>query len=155
MGLRFEAIRPRTLPIATNVDDLIDEELGRRGFAGAVVSDLSNYPAAQPWKSRPPTKGPRKGGRRTGTLGRNWRIGRITRQRNRRSIEVVNRTDYAVHVQGPAWGPKNRRQTAEMKSRNWPNVSEVGQARWREFRPIIVRILEARDPRLRRPRFTR
>jgi len=149
--LRLRAIRPREFPLATdNMLALIDEELGRRGFAGGVIEDLANYPAALPWKGPTPKSGPRKDGRRTGTLGRNWRIVRLERTRARRSVEVANQTPYAVYVEGPPRGGQGQRQTANMRERGWPNITAVARKRWAEHQPIIVRILAQRDPRLRR-----
>lgn len=152
MALRIVAIRPRSEPFATDPFALIDEELGRRGFAGDCIRDLAEYPPFKPWRSRTPKSGPRKGGRRTGTLGKGWRIARIERSANRRSVEVDNGVAYAVHVEGPRRGQRGRRQTAVMRERGWPTVTEVAQRNWRKRQPIIVRILTQGDPRVRNRR---
>lgn len=94
-------------------------------FAFEAQRDLQKYPAAQPWKSTPPKSGPRKDGRRTGTLGKNWGITAKTGT----SITVSNHTPYASYVQGPKdKGGREGGQIANMRERGWPNVSDVGEA---------------------------
>jgi hypothetical protein len=162
MALRVRALRPREFPIATsNFAALIDEELGRRGFAGDVISDMSDYPPQQITGQRQ-SLGRRAGARqakrtvihrgyvRTGQYGRNWRISRIERTRARRSVEVSNLIPYAVYVGGPARGAVGLRQTAVMREKGWSNISEVSRRRWAQHRPLIVRIIAQRDDRLRR-----
>lgn len=147
--LRLQAIVPKRAPISDGIRALLTQALGPIGFQGAVIDDLSDYPEARPWKSRPPTSGPRRGGRRTGTLGRNWRPRgpRLTAQGL--VTEARNDTDYAIHVQGPPKGRKGRRQTKVMRDRGWPNVTTVGHNQWRRTHPEVVRILTQRDRRLR------
>lgn len=92
-------------------------------FAFEAQRELKTYPPARPWK-RPPTSGIRKGGRRTGTLGKNWRLGR----RGLDSIEVVNNTPYGSYVQGPTGkSGKAGGQTAVMADRGWPSVTNVAK----------------------------
>lgn len=91
------------------------------GFEGQ--RRLQKYPAAQPWKGPTPKSGLRKGGRRTGTLGRNWKLA----AKSKYSITIQNMTPYGVHVQGPPDGPRGARQTANMAARGWPNVKTVGE----------------------------
>lgn len=151
MPLRLQAVVPKRAPIASGIHVLLQQALGPVGFQGAVISDLSDYPAARPWKSRPPRTGPRAGGRRTGTLGRNWRP-RGPRLTARGLVaEAANDTEYGIHVEGPPRGPARRRQTKVMRDRGWPNVTDVGQKQWRRTRPEVVRILTQRDSRLRPP----
>lgn len=122
-----------------NAADLLRRELGAVGFAGDVLGDLANYPAQQPTTYR-----------RTGTLGRGWRI-RGPSGSGRIIVEVSNRTPYAVHVQGPTRGAKGERQTAVMRSKNWPAITTVARNRWRQRRAAIVRILNHQDKRLHFP----
>lgn len=153
MPLRLIAIQPSRLPMADNTMELVEAQIGALGFARDVINDLANYPPAQPWTSRPPRTGPRAGGRRTGTLGRNWRLPsslRTVRRGTERRVEVVNLTEYAVYVQGPPDGPEGARQTPVMAARNWPNITEVAQRRWAEHEGVVVRIITQQDPRLRR-----
>lgn len=92
-------------------------------FAFEAQRELQDYPPAMPWKNPPPRTGLRKGGRRTGTLGRNWKIG----GRSQLAIQVTNNTPYGSYVQGPAGkSGKAGGQTQVMADRGWPNVTEVG-----------------------------
>lgn len=85
---------------------------------------LQAYPPAQPWKGPTPMSGLRKGGRRTGTLGRNWKIA----GRTVNSIEIRNTTPYGVHVQGDPKGGRGSRQTPNMAARGWPNIVDAGES---------------------------
>lgn len=150
VSLSIRPVRPRKPPIATgNIAALVEQQLGENGFAGAVLRDLTNYPPAQPWRSRPPKTGPRAGGRRTGTLGRNWKLGPFVRSGSSMSIQVFNDVPYAVFVEGPSRGAKGARQTAEMKRRGWPSITAVANARKRQYHIDNVRIFTQRDSRLK------
>lgn len=149
--MRVVAIRPRGEIIATqNLQKLIDAELGLRGFAGEMIRVMADYPAFIPWTSTPPKSGPRRGGRRTGNLGRGWRMRRTAAL----AYEVTNRVPYVGFVQGFRRG--RPRQTAVARSRNWQQIDTETQRVWhrRGYRRNIVRILTQRDPRLDRRRRT-
>lgn len=88
-------------------------------FAFEAQRDMQKYPAWQPWTSRPPSSGPRKGGRRTGTYGRTWRVS----WRGKYTVEIGNNTAYARFVGGP-----KGTQTRVMAGRGWPSISTVGPA---------------------------
>lgn len=142
MPIEVRAIRATDEVIATdNLIALIDEQLGQLNFAGNVIRDMSDYPPQQPTVS---------GYRRTGTLGRDWRIRRRIRTRNRRGVQVSNLVDYVAYVEGPRRGPVGVRQTREMRRRGWPRIDDVVRRRWdRQTRRDIVTILTQRSPRLR------
>ncbi len=161
--LSVRAITPRNDPMATTkVFKLVERHLGQLGFAGDMIRAMADYPqqetatgAAQSLgarfgaKKRKGSKVGRKGYKRTGTLGRGWKIGRRRRGRTITSIEVINRVRYAVHVQGPRRGAKGRRQTADMRRRGWPNITTESKRVWRKHRVNIIRIITQRDPRVR------
>ena len=148
MPIRVEAIRATDEVIAvTNVESLIDQQLGQLNFAGNIIRDMSDYPGQQPTVS---------GYIRTGDYGRNWRITRRIRRQNARGVEVANRIGYSVYVGGPRRGPTGLRQTREMRRRSWTSIDTAVRRHWdRRARPNIVRILTQRDPRLRRRRLRR
>lgn len=114
-------------------------------FAGAMVEDMARYPPARPWKSRPPKTGPRRGGRRTGKLGRRWRI----THRGRGRVRVVNDVGYAVYVQGPRPGQPGRRQVAVMTRRGWQALNVEVNRIWPRYRKRIEVALGARFQTLR------
>lgn len=64
------------------------------------------------------------GYKRTGTLGRNWKI----EEKTATSILVVNGTKYAVYVEGPETGPApGTRQARAMAERGWPSITKAGE----------------------------
>lgn len=145
-GLRLVKIIPKSLPLdpvwaQAQLDDALTT------FAGAMVRDMASYPAAQPWTSRPPRTGPRAGGRRTGALGRNWRI---TNHARGRLIEVANPIEYAPYVQGPPNAVKGQRQTAVMASRGWQTITGITSKNWPRTRTRINAILTGRAPHQRK-----
>jgi hypothetical protein len=141
MPLSVVAIKPRRKPVGTaSIEDLIADHIGSNGFAGDMVREMADYPTQQQTVS---------GYRRTGALGRGWRIENPRRSANFISIEVVNRVRYTVHVQGPKRGVRGQRQTAEMRRRNWKNVTDASQRVWNRRRPALVRIITQRDARAR------
>lgn len=148
MPIRVIAITASDEVIATsNLQSLLDDELGRRNFAGNIIRDMSDYPTQLPTVS---------GYIRTGDYGRNWRISRRIRTANRRGIEVANRIGYSTYVGGPRRGPVGLRQTREMRRRHWTSIDEAVRRHWTQrSEPRIVRILTQRDLRLRRRRLRR
>lgn len=82
-----------------------------------TLNDLQKYPPALPWKSPPPKTGLRKGGKRTGTLGRNWSMHKSVSG----SVEVSNETPYADWVQG-------EHQTHVMAQRNWKKAKPTAES---------------------------
>jgi hypothetical protein len=134
-------IKPSRAPVGTKglareLDAALETE-----FARAVIDEMTKYPPVTPWKNGFPKKGPRRGGRRTGRLGRNWRI---TGRRRAYSITVENPVDYAIHVEGPRPGRKGRRQTIVFKRRGWPNISTVSKKHWRRTERAVTRIFAKR-----------
>lgn len=119
----YQPIRPKRDPVDTAQQEIRVQKY-LRSFTALFIADIAKYPAAQPWKNPPPKRGPRAGGRRTGTLGRNWST-RIKYTKD--SVTIENPTLYGIHVQGPPGGPPRRRQTPNMTARGWPNVRTVGQ----------------------------
>lgn len=162
MALRIRAIRPRRNPMATNINQLIDEELDRRGFAGDVIREMSDYPPQQPAygvrqslgkpfgnrRRKRSTIG--KGYKRTGQYGRNWKITGTMRTPSTRSVTVSNPIRYAIFVGGPEKGRVGARQTEVMREKGWKSISVVAREQWAKRRPVIIRIITQQDPRLRR-----
>lgn len=149
MTLRFQAVTPKLKPIVGDnlLFDQIDGLLRQRGFAGGMIRRMQSYPAAKPWRSRVPTKGPRKGGKRTGGLGRGWRMTKT----GPGFSEVSNKVKYTIWVQGPSRGP-GKKQTAEMRRRGWPNISDEPIREWMRWRPLIIKLLTQADTSLKRRR---
>lgn len=121
---------PKLTAIVPKGGTAIDSARAKRGIQNVLLTFgfeaqrlLQAYPPAQPWKN-PPKSGIRKGGKRTGDLGKNWRIGRPTQT----YIEVRNNTPYGSYVQGPTdKSGKAGGQTAVMAARGWPSVTDVGK----------------------------
>lgn len=134
--MRIEAIKPKrqVIPVA-NLERRVDREL--RDWAADMIRTMATYPRARPWKNPPPKSGPRRGGRRTGSYGRQWQIGKVTAS----SIEVLNRIPYGVHVGGPKDGSKGRRQARAMAERDWPNITDASREVWTRHRGAIVRVV--------------
>lgn len=156
--ITVRAIVPTRATINGDVQRLIDRQLRQTGFAGGMIRRMADYPEQQPpfgaaqslgiragARTRKRSRVGRKPYRRTGTLGRGWRM------RNARpgSIEVSNRVPYTVYVEGPPDGaPRGGRQTAVMRAKGWQNIRVESAAEWATHRPIIIEILTQRDPRL-------
>lgn len=134
--LRFQAMKPRrqVIPVA-GLQTEIDREL--RDFGGEFIRVMSHYPSQQPWKHGEPKSGPRRGGRRTGKYGQNWRFGNVRPG----LVEVINQIPYAVHVGGPKAGPKGKRQARAMAERGWPNMTDEANRIWAKHQPAFRRIL--------------
>lgn len=118
MAIRFEAILPKRFHNSKTAKDALDRLL--KGFQVEAQRELQKYPPWQPWKSEPPRTGPRAGGRRTGTLGRNWSSFRLV---SGKSITLENKTGYGRFVQGGAG-----EQARHMAARGWKRVDEVGRS---------------------------
>lgn len=93
-------------------------------FGALALNYLKTYPPWMPWTSRPPKTGPRAGGKRTGTLGRNWTSSFVRTAKGSgtvgsliMSVQVANKTSYASYVQGTT-------QTRVMAARGWPKVND-------------------------------
>jgi len=162
--MRLQVIRPSKLPLGVNAAALLRAQLGAAGFAGDVLSDLANYPPQEPRKGERQSLGKRAGNRlrtrttigggyrRTGTLGRGWRMRGPSNGTRGVLVEVRNRVPYAVYVEGPIGTPKGQRQTAEMRRRGWPAITTVARRRWAQRREVIVRILTQEDHRISFPK---
>jgi len=124
------------IDVETFVTDL-DRELAVN-FSGAVIRDMTIYPAVRPWSRGFPRKGPRRGGRRTGRYGRGWQL-RVHRRGT--FVEVSNPVFYSVFVGGPKTGARGRRQAAFMRRRGWPSIDDSVNKRWPPTRRAIVRII--------------
>lgn len=140
--MRLEAITADNAPIGTdNIDALVQQYLGASGFAGAMISRMARYPAQRPTTYR-----------RTGDLGRNWRLRGPRRSGTRIIAEAVNNIPYAVYVEGPRTGGRGQRQTDVMRRKGWQNVTDETRREWPRHRLRIVRIFTQQDPRMRRRR---
>jgi len=155
MKIALVAINPNPRAPIGDINRLLDEALGQTGFAGRALRSLADYPPAKPWKGRTPSRGPRKGGRRTGNLGRNWRLLTPATNRGTRVWGTTNRTRYGIYVQGPQPGVIRQRQTPNMRDRGWPNITRVGRQTWTFYGYRVRRILMQDDPRIRHPRMGR
>ncbi len=115
LGVTFTPLKPKRPVVDLHVPNRVDRVMRQGG--GDLVRERRTYPPARPWKSRTPKSGPRKGGRRTGNLGRNWNV-----RFGRGFFEVWNPVAYAGYVQGyrrRVKGDKRTRQTKVMKARGW------------------------------------
>ncbi len=140
--MRFQAITAKTAPIGTdNLANLIQAQLGATGFAGAMIRRMADYPAQRPTSYR-----------RTGSLGRNWRMRGPRNTGNQIIVEATNTTGYAVFVEGPKTGGRGHQQAAVMKKKGWPNITDAAAAEWPKHQASIARILTQQDPRVRRRR---
>lgn len=153
MGARpIKSLRLRRLsdqPTAT----LVDRELA--SFGGEMVRRMAKYPPQQPPIGSRQSIGRRFGSRlakrayirrgykRTGRLGRNWRI----RGQRPGYIRVGNNVEYSVYVQGPLPGEPRRRQTAVMTAKGWQSITTVVNAVWPRYRARLVYVLA--QPRAR------
>lgn len=143
MVLRVQAILPKFEPIANEgIERQIQSLIGGAGFAGSMIRRMADYPPQRPTSYR-----------RTGTLGRNWRMVGPRVTANAIIAEARNNTQYVVHVEGPKAGAKGRRQVAVMRERGWPNITDAAQAEWKRWRPRVVRVLMQQDPTVRRRAF--
>jgi len=131
MALHFEAILPKKVHNAATARKALDKLL--LSFQAEAQNQLQAYPPWSPWKN-PPRTGPRAGGRRTGTLGRNWGSYKLV---HATSITMTNKTPYARYVQGRAG-----QQTRVMNSRGWVGVDKIGRAaalraiaKWKAYEP--------------------
>lgn len=119
--IKFTLVAPkdqrRYLRVAENYNAILTD------FGAAAHNYLRIYPPWLPWKN-PPKTGPRAGGKRTGTLGRNWTQSFVRTARGTgslpsliMSVQVANKTPYASYVQGTT-------QTRVMQARGWSKVND-------------------------------
>jgi len=111
MKLSVTAIVPKRSPLDTR---RIQNEsaLALTAWAGRTLNGIANYPPQAPTVS---------GYRRTGTLGRNWKMTRASPSRGGLSAEVFNGTSYA------RWVQSRRTQTGEMRRRGWRTIEQIAQ----------------------------
>lgn len=142
LSMRVVALTAQHAPVSTDgMTALIERYLGATGFAGAMINRMGKYPAQQPTRYR-----------RTGSLGRNWRLRGPRRSGDQIIAEATNDTGYAVFVQGPKDGTKGHRQTRVMRGKGWGNITDETQKEWPRHRIRIVRVLTQQDTGLRRRR---
>lgn len=114
VGPKLVAILPAKFQVdSTKIQTGVNTWL--RNFAYDFQREMQTYPAALPWRSRPPKRGLRAGGRRTGRYGQGWSAAPTFTQD---SVTIENKVDYAEYVGG-------RGQTRVMAGRNWPKITEV------------------------------
>lgn len=169
MVITVRAITAKSSPVAVdNLTQLIAQYLGATGFAGDMIREMANYPPQQatfgarqslgasfgnPRRKRASIGG--RGYRRTGTLGRNWRLDGPRQTATGIAAGASNRTKYAVYVEGPVPGEgRGKRQTAVMREKGWPDISSAVRRIWPKHRIRIVRVLTQRDPAVRRQRLS-
>lgn len=155
-GLRIVAINPnpRVQLNPTTISAAIGREMARLG--ADLVGRMAKYPPQQPTDYR-----------RTGNLGRNWRmrvygLGRIDvynsatstgavrtkrgrRRRSRGVASAARRRPYAVYVQGPKTGnAPGTRQAAVMAGKGWSNITDEANTAWDKALPGLQRALVVR-----------
>ena len=158
MPLQIIALKAPRSAVLGDPTAQIEALIGQAGFAGAMIRRLANYPAQQPAYGSGQSLGKSAGSRkrkrartgpkpyrRTGTLGRNWRLSRLGRVSNDIVSETTNRVPYTVHVEGPPDGPQGERQTVVMRDKGWPNVRDEARAEWDIWKPRVIRILTQKD----------
>lgn len=128
----------------------VDAELS--SFGGEMVRRMAKYPPDIPPIGQRQSLGIRAGNRlpkrafirrgykRTGRLGRNWRI----RGQRPGYIRVGNNVYYSVFVQGPLPGQPGRRQTAVMTRRGWQSITTEVNAAWPKYRDRIAKRITVR-----------
>jgi hypothetical protein len=136
MALALRAILPRRSVVPAQAAARAGVSRFLRDFAFEAARQMAEYPPARPWRSRPPRRGPRAGGRRTGFYGRGWGVGiRLTPT----SAEVSNSASYAVYVGGPNPGQgKGRRQARALRARGWKSVSDVAPVLRRRYNAQLL-----------------
>lgn len=158
LGVSLRPILPRGKVFdPAGVADAVDREL-QTTFAGNVIRRMSDYPPQETtWgagqslgkkfgaSKRKRARTGRKGYRRTGRYGRNWRIS----GRRRGYVEVSDPVEYAVYVGGPKEGPKGGRQARAMGRRGWTRIDTVVAEEWPKSRARIVAIFAASNRRRR------
>lgn len=117
MAIHFDAVLPKRYHTSKEAKASLDDLLKR--FQVEAQRELQRYPPWRPWKYPPPKSGPRRDGRRTGSLGRNWGSYRLE---SGKQITLENKTEYARYVQGDA-----KTQARHMAARGWQRVDEVGR----------------------------
>lgn len=105
-----------------------------RDYAISVSNRMQDYPPLQSWKGSYPKSGVRKGGKRTGKLGRTWSI-----EKNTPAHTILsNATFYAGHVEGyKGRGDGGTHQTAFMAARGWPSITTVSREEWVKHLPRV------------------
>lgn len=109
--------------------------------------EMGEYPAKQAWKHGEPTKGPRRGGRRTGAYRKGWQnTPLIIREA---SVVALNPVPYARYVGGPKRSSGGRtRQAKHMRARGWQSQSDVGPAIVRRNLPKLRKlVVPLKNPR--------
>lgn len=158
LGVGFKAIIPKRPDVVRGPQmvGLIEFHLAR--WAGDMVDAMAEYPPQEPPTGARQSLGYRfgsryrrrtllgaRGYRRTGRLGRGWRI---SARRAGRSVTVSNAVPYTVYVQGPNPGPLRARQTPLMAGKGWKSITREANRRWdREVRALNRDVLIfARSP---------
>src|SRR3972149_10870196 len=127
-GLILRPILPKKPPVAVS---MIAIQAGLRAFSLDMVRQMQSYPPITPWKHGFPKSGLRKGGKRTGTLGKNWSYDLKPGE-----AVVANRVPYAGYVEGyKGRGSKGEKQTAVMAARGWFSISDEGKGVWARHGP--------------------
>jgi hypothetical protein len=162
MPFRLEALRA-TREVIGDPSRQIEALLGTAGFAGGMIKRMARYPAQQPPYGAGVSLGRRAGARtrkgtrvgpkqyrRTGDLGRGWRMTALGRRGDEFYSEVANQIPYGPYVQGKSSGRKGERQTAVMASKGWQSITPEAHDEWARWRPLIVRVLVQTDTRKER-----
>lgn len=135
--MTFTAIKPKGFKQPDK--RAIAAELERWG--AQVERGAKQYPAWMPWKNTPPKTGPRKGGRRTGNLGREWTHDIVESGDGPlgRCYNKMGKAPYAPFVQG------KEKQARAMAKRGWRKIDDIAdpitketQKRMAKFGAVVV-----------------
>jgi len=132
VSFTFKPILPKRDPFKNIERGLVEATVLLGSFLYAAQNELQNYP-------------PQRSGRyrRTGELGRRWKV----EVPKRRGLDIVgrigNNKPYAVWVEGPTKG-SGKKQRALFKRLGWPSVTDVGKRQWRVYRPRIRQAMRKR-----------
>lgn len=137
LSVKFTPLVPKKPVVDVQVPNRVSQIM--RNAGGNLVRQRRDYPPSRPWKGRTPTTGPRRGGRRTGQLGRGWQV-----RFRRAGFDVFNRVPYAGYVQGFKKAPKGKRQTAVMASRGWASFDKDIAVLNRTLKPSLRRAFRQR-----------
>jgi len=130
--IRFERIVPKKKLSTTSVPDVWR---AMRAMARSAQRRLMEYPPKPPG-----SKYRRKAA--AGGLKSGWTVAGPSKQGNDMVVEVGNKIKYAVYVEGPAEGPKGKRQTKKHRQTGWPTIDKVGKEEWDKAVPDIERALQ-------------
>jgi hypothetical protein len=130
--LGLQAIRPKRFELIDPRAVERDLENTNRRYGLDVGKAMAKYPAQKPTRYR-----------RTGDYGRGWTAPGAVRA-SAKEVTVVNRVPYSVYVGGPLSGNKGERQTAVMRKKGWPSITNVARETKRNYVQLVNRAIRGR-----------